>query len=286
VCNTAGSAVQWVSGDAFDVRWAPGSQILINGFPYGAFHGTVVKADVYAPDWRDEARVRYTLDLVEVLRGLLPEGLDGGISTSPLSYKPWLPEPSPADWETMTHNVARVAERLVRVRREQGRFIGTNDNYHARRFRHREVEMRAGHRVHRAEDRTEFVRPSGVINQPVNRARDLAARFGASRAALDLGPQFAFAPLQHFRRPIQNLAPQIRALLRPARERAPRRCHRIAKIFPGRAAVIRSGFSIVARRRQDSAALAAHELSADKQLVGLLNPETRSVFSHELRIAH
>jgi len=24
---------------------------IINGFPYGPFHGTPVKADVYAPDW-------------------------------------------------------------------------------------------------------------------------------------------------------------------------------------------------------------------------------------------
>jgi len=39
---------------------------LINGFPYGPFHKTVVKADVYAPDWREEARVGYTLDLAEI----------------------------------------------------------------------------------------------------------------------------------------------------------------------------------------------------------------------------
>ena len=38
---------------------------IINGFPYGHFHGTPVKAEVYAPDWRDDARVAYTLDLVE-----------------------------------------------------------------------------------------------------------------------------------------------------------------------------------------------------------------------------
>ena len=37
---------------------------IINGFPYGPFHGTPVKASVYAPDWRDPARVAYTLDLI------------------------------------------------------------------------------------------------------------------------------------------------------------------------------------------------------------------------------
>ena len=47
---------------------------LINGFPHGAFHRTAVKSEVYAPDWRDEERVRYTLDLVKVLERLLPVG--------------------------------------------------------------------------------------------------------------------------------------------------------------------------------------------------------------------
>ena len=28
----------------------------INGFPYGRFHGTAVKADVYRPDWRTAER--------------------------------------------------------------------------------------------------------------------------------------------------------------------------------------------------------------------------------------
>ena len=59
-------------------------------FPYGPFHGTPVKAKVYAPDWRDEARVAYTLDLIEILGRLLPADLDGGVSTAPLSYKPWI----------------------------------------------------------------------------------------------------------------------------------------------------------------------------------------------------
>ena len=96
---------------------------IINGFPHGAFHGTVVKADVYAPDWRDDARVRYTLDLIEILTQLLPEHLDGGISTAPLSYKAWMLDAHPYAWEAITRNVARVAEALVRVKRVHGRMI-------------------------------------------------------------------------------------------------------------------------------------------------------------------
>jgi sugar phosphate isomerase/epimerase len=96
---------------------------IINGFPYGPFHGTPVKANVYAPDWRDDARVAYTLDLVTILRALLPRGVDGGVSTAPLSYKAWMKGADARDWTTITHNVARIAEALVRARREDGTFI-------------------------------------------------------------------------------------------------------------------------------------------------------------------
>jgi sugar phosphate isomerase/epimerase len=85
---------------------------LINGFPHGSFHRTPVKAEVYAPDWRDEERVRYTLDLIAILERLLPEGLDGGISTAPMSYKAWV---SDADTRPFIRNVVRVAEALVRT---------------------------------------------------------------------------------------------------------------------------------------------------------------------------
>lgn len=90
---------------------------LINGFPHGSFHRTAVKADVYAPDWRDEERVRYTLDLVAILSRLLPAHLDGGVSTAPLSYKPWVGDAFPA---AFTRNIVRVAEAMVRERQRSG----------------------------------------------------------------------------------------------------------------------------------------------------------------------
>lgn len=95
----------------------------LNGFPYGPFHGQVVKADVHAPDWRDDERVCYTLRLIEILARLLPGGVEGGISTSPLSYKPWIDQRDVAVWELLTRNVVRVAEALVRLRRAQGTVI-------------------------------------------------------------------------------------------------------------------------------------------------------------------
>lgn len=96
---------------------------IINGFPFGSFHGSVVKADVYAPDWRDPARLAYTLDLSRILTRLVPDGVDGGVSTAPLSYKAWMPATDTAGWMQATENVTEVAIALARLRQEQGAFI-------------------------------------------------------------------------------------------------------------------------------------------------------------------
>ena len=96
---------------------------IINGFPYGHFHGRPVKADVYAPDWRDDARVDYTIDLAHILSALLPEGVDGGVSTAPLSYKPWMASATDDDWQRITGQVVRVAEAMARIRDERGATI-------------------------------------------------------------------------------------------------------------------------------------------------------------------
>ncbi len=95
----------------------------LNGFPHGPFHGQPVKEQVHAPDWRDEERVAYTLRLIEILAFLLPDGIDGGISTSPLSYKQWIDSGDAATWELLTRNVTRVAEALARGRRDQGTLL-------------------------------------------------------------------------------------------------------------------------------------------------------------------
>ena len=95
----------------------------LNGFPYGAFHGPRVKAEVFAPDWREPARLDYTLRLVQVLQELLPPGLEGSISTSPLSYKPWLLSPDKEALGHITRNLTVVAHRLLEVREHSGLFI-------------------------------------------------------------------------------------------------------------------------------------------------------------------
>ena len=61
----------------------------INGFPYGPFHGTRVKEEVYLPDWLDEERLAYSDRLAELLATLLPAdaGLEGTVSTVPGAFK-------------------------------------------------------------------------------------------------------------------------------------------------------------------------------------------------------
>ena len=73
-------------------QWLHENDVYIftmNGFPYGNFHDERVKENVHAPDWTTKERVVYTKRLFEQLAELIPEGISGGISTSPITYKYW-----------------------------------------------------------------------------------------------------------------------------------------------------------------------------------------------------
>jgi sugar phosphate isomerase/epimerase len=95
----------------------------MNGFPYGDFHSKQIKEEVYAPDWRREERINYTLDLVKILAYLLPEGMDGSISTSPLSYKYWLKESSQREevFQQGSRNMAQIAYVMAQIEANQGK---------------------------------------------------------------------------------------------------------------------------------------------------------------------
>jgi hypothetical protein len=97
----------------------------LNCFPYGGFHRTKVKEQVHAPDWTTEARRDYTIRCFRILAQLLPEGIEGGISTSPLSYRHWFStdvEKEAAFAQATTHLID-VVEELVRLRRETGKLL-------------------------------------------------------------------------------------------------------------------------------------------------------------------
>lgn len=95
----------------------------INGFPYGSFHRSHIKAAAFAPDWQSAARVDYTLRLAEILAALLPPAGEGGISTAPLSYKPWIAYADFDAWQQLTTNIVRVCGKLVRLRAHTGKLV-------------------------------------------------------------------------------------------------------------------------------------------------------------------
>ena len=96
---------------------------LINGFPYGAFHGTPVKREVYRPDWSTPERYRYTMRLCRILAALLPPGERGNVSTVPLAYRT-AANRDPGELRTAyVHAVVLAALDLERLEQETGREI-------------------------------------------------------------------------------------------------------------------------------------------------------------------
>jgi hypothetical protein len=97
----------------------------MNGFPYGDFHHTVVKEHVHSPDWTTDKRKDYTVRLFHILKALLPEGMDGGISTSPLSYRHWFK--NEVDFNTAkkaaTLNIITIIGLLMTIHQESGQLL-------------------------------------------------------------------------------------------------------------------------------------------------------------------
>jgi sugar phosphate isomerase/epimerase len=94
----------------------------INGFPYGSFHDGRVKEAVYRPDWLEESRTSYSESLARLLSTLLPDGVDGSVSTVPLAYAPRMADR--VDDERAADAVVAHAAFLSRLRDATGRTIG------------------------------------------------------------------------------------------------------------------------------------------------------------------
>ncbi|ARK11969.1 metabolite traffic protein EboE [Fibrella sp. ES10-3-2-2] len=98
----------------------------MNGFPYGGFHNERVKDQVHAPDWTTSDRADYSIRLFRLLAKLMPETeTEGGISTSPLSYRLWWPTPEARQqaMHTATQNVLRVLTELLQLRETTGKVL-------------------------------------------------------------------------------------------------------------------------------------------------------------------
>ena len=97
----------------------------LNGFPYGGFHHQIVKDKVYAPDWSKTERLDYTLRLIKILTTLLPENMDGGISTLPISYKPWWQNNSERNriLHQSSLNLGQVVANMAEVYQNTGKLL-------------------------------------------------------------------------------------------------------------------------------------------------------------------
>lgn len=97
----------------------------LNGFPYGGFHHQAVKDDVHRPDWTTNERLDYSLRLFDILAALLPEGIDGGISTSPLSYRYWPAAQQNREdvFQKASLNMAKIAGRLYTIHQNENKML-------------------------------------------------------------------------------------------------------------------------------------------------------------------
>jgi len=91
----------------------------INGFPFGRFHGTRVKEQVYLPDWTSPERLAYTNLLFDLLAQLVPPGVEGSVSTLPGSFKEFITRPDQA--EAIRDNIWRCVEHVAALSERTGK---------------------------------------------------------------------------------------------------------------------------------------------------------------------
>lgn len=93
----------------------------INAFPFGPFHGARVKEQVYLPDWRNTERVAFTADSAAVLAAILPDGMEGSISTVPGAFKANGREDGAI--ASIASNIVQAVANLVAIERQTGKRI-------------------------------------------------------------------------------------------------------------------------------------------------------------------
>ena len=86
----------------------------INGSPFGQFHGTRVKEQVYTPDWTTPERLTYTKLLIDLLAQLLPPDVEGSVSTLPCGFK--LLVTTSEEHKSIRNNLWRCVEHIARVK--------------------------------------------------------------------------------------------------------------------------------------------------------------------------
>ncbi|WP_373516825.1 metabolite traffic protein EboE [Pricia sp.] len=109
-------------------KWLSDNDVYVftmNGFPYGNFHDERVKDLVHAPDWTTDERVTYTKRLFNQLSVVLPEDMEGGISTSPISYKYWYSsnDATKKAFTKAAENLTEIILHLYHLEAETGKYL-------------------------------------------------------------------------------------------------------------------------------------------------------------------
>jgi hypothetical protein len=93
--------------------------VTVNGFPYGRFHGTRVKDQVYQPDWTRPERAEYTMALAELMADINPPESFVSLSTVPGTFKPL----GGGNEQIMADRLLGVVARLHELRERTGRTV-------------------------------------------------------------------------------------------------------------------------------------------------------------------
>jgi sugar phosphate isomerase/epimerase len=90
--------------------------VPVGGFPYGPFHGTRVKEEVYKPDWLAEERLAYTCALADLMADIATGDEPVSLSTVPGTFRPLA-----IDHEAeIADNLLRAAAHCVSLRDTTG----------------------------------------------------------------------------------------------------------------------------------------------------------------------
>jgi sugar phosphate isomerase/epimerase len=93
----------------------------VNAFPYGPFKNTLVKEQVYEPDWRGDDRAVYTMQVADILAEVCAPGVEPTIQSPPLGFKPRVTGPEVV--EAFTRQVIRTVAHLVGIEQRTGRKV-------------------------------------------------------------------------------------------------------------------------------------------------------------------
>ncbi|MDF1858761.1 MAG: metabolite traffic protein EboE [Verrucomicrobiales bacterium] len=94
----------------------------INGFPFGTFHGSRVKEQVYVPDWTTPERLAYTTQLFDLLVDLAPDEKSLSVSTLPGSFKEFIrPETEGEQLSAMVKNLRACVDHIEALREKTGK---------------------------------------------------------------------------------------------------------------------------------------------------------------------